>query len=110
MNIYINFSYFALERDRKCLYDNVRIYDGRTDASRLLARYCGDNALPVAVRTSGNSMLVVFQSDSLTVSRGFNATWVALKPSKKSFLSNLFQYLFIHVFSIHVILFAIKVC
>lgn len=85
-NVYINFSYFQLEKDRKCVYDNVRIYDGKTTNDRLIARYCGHDALPVPVRTSGRSMLVVFRSDNGTNLIGFNATWVALEPSKTVFV------------------------
>ena len=84
-NVYINFSYFQLEKDRKCVYDNVRIYDGKTVNDRLIARYCGHDALPTPVRTSGRFMLVVFQSDNGTNLIGFNATWVALQPSKTIF-------------------------
>eukprot|EP00794_Sanderia_malayensis_P007055 gene7055-7847_t len=79
-NIFINFTDFSLEQDRKCLYDNVRIFDGKTEQSRMLAINCGSGYLPPAVRTTGNFMLVVFKSDSLFVSKGFNATWVALTP------------------------------
>eukprot|EP00795_Rhopilema_esculentum_P000986 gene986-10759_t len=79
-DVYINFTYFQLEKDRKCAYDNVRIYDGTTENNRLIAQYCGSDGLPVAVRSSGRYMLVVFRSDSRYVMRGFNATWVALEP------------------------------
>ncbi len=86
MDVYLNFSYFDLEKDKRCLYDNVRIYDGPNEQSKLLARYCGRGHLPLPVRTSGRYMFVVFLSDTSTVARGFNATWVALTPRKFMFL------------------------
>ena len=82
MDVYLNFTFFSLEKDRKCVYDNLKIYDGSSEQERLLATYCGNDALPLPVRSSGRNMLVVFKSDSGTVMKGFNATWVALDPSE----------------------------
>jgi len=79
-NVYINFTSFELERDRKCAYDNVKIYDGKTTEDRLVAHYCGYDGLPMPIRSSGRNMLLVFRSDSKLVMKGFNATWAALEP------------------------------
>ena len=79
-NVYINFTFFELEKDRKCAYDNVKIYDGKTTNDRLIAKYCGYDDIPVPVRSSGRHMLIVFRSDSKLVMKGFNATWAALEP------------------------------
>ena len=80
-NIFVNFTQFDLEYDRKCQFDYVQIYDGRTKSSRMIGQYCG-SVNPVAVRSSGRFLLVVFVSDSRTVGKGFNATWGLLEPSK----------------------------
>ena len=80
-NIYVNFTQFDLEYDRKCQFDYVQIYDGQTKSSRLIGHYCG-SFNPVAVRSSGRFLLVVFVSDNTTVGKGFNATWGFLEPSK----------------------------
>lgn len=86
-NVYINFTFFELEKDRKCVYDNVKIYDGKTEDDRLIAQYCGDDGLPLPVRSSGRYMLVVFRSDSRLAMKGFNATWAALEASKQLMFS-----------------------
>ena len=82
-NVYVNFSYFYTEDDRKCGYDYVRFYDGQTTAAPILGQFCG-SVRPVPVRSNGRYLLIVFHSDEATVHNGFNATWSVLEPSKST--------------------------
>lgn len=58
--------------DDSCLFDKVRVYDGKSTHSPKLATLCGTSK-PDLIRSTGINMLVVFSSDYMTENRGFMA-------------------------------------
>ena len=79
--ITINFQHFNLHKFRwrsRC-DDYVKIYDGNSIKAIQIGRidgYCGRRAPPaLTIRSTGNSLLIVFYSDYYFTSAGFNATY-----------------------------------
>ncbi|OWK59671.1 Cubilin, partial [Lonchura striata] len=68
-----------LENHHRCQYDNLKVYDGPTVHSRLVATYCG--ADPASFASSGSSMTIQFQSDSSVTGKGFLLEWYAVDAS-----------------------------
>eukprot|EP00951_Prasinocladus_malaysianus_P000459 scaffold3443_cov33-Prasinocladus_malaysianus.AAC.3 len=68
--IKLSFTRFATEST----LDTVKIYDGSSTYSTLLASYSG-TSLPASVVSTGSSMLVVFTTDSTQTKTGFYATY-----------------------------------
>ena len=79
--ITINFLHFDLNQDswNNWCYDSVKIYDGNSTKATQIGRtdgYCRKRAPPaLTIRSTGNSLLVVFYSDWSATSAGFNATY-----------------------------------
>ncbi|XP_053566999.1 embryonic protein UVS.2-like [Bombina bombina] len=73
----INFNFFNLEANTYCLYDYVRIYDGKTTSSPLLGTFCGSNSFNTMSFSA--SMLIQFHSDGKTQSTGFQASYRFIK-------------------------------
>ena len=71
-SITLNFSSFDIENN----FDFVRVYDGSTTSSPLLATYTG-NTLPPSINSTSNQMLVVFTSNSSNTFPGWDANYVA---------------------------------
>ncbi|XP_060073469.1 uncharacterized protein LOC132553255 [Ylistrum balloti] len=57
--------------DSGCLFDYVKIYDGRDSHSPSLLDICGDSDYKASVTTSGNQAFVTFVSDGYLEDRGF---------------------------------------
>lgn len=75
--IQVKFDKFALEADTYCRFDYVAFYNGgERDDSRLIGKYCGDQA-PAPIITSGNVLLVQFVSDLSVTSDGFLAEYTS---------------------------------
>lgn len=73
MVIKVSFNKFILEADTYCRFDYVAFFNGgERDDSRLIGKYCGDQA-PAPFITNGNVMLVQFVSDLSVTSDGFLA-------------------------------------
>ncbi|KAM9847142.1 procollagen C-endopeptidase enhancer a [Aulostomus maculatus] len=78
MVIQVNFDKFAVEADTYCRFDYVAFFNGgEKDDSRLIGKYCGDQA-PQPIITSGNVMLVQFVSDLSVTSDGFLAQYTSV--------------------------------
>lgn len=60
--------------------DFVRIYDGENTDAPLLGEYSG-STLPAAISSTGNKMLVVFNSNESVTANGFMATYKAYMPT-----------------------------
>lgn len=60
--IHVQFTAFRLQDCQNCSCDNVTIYDGAYLQQPLLGQYCGYD-LPPPISSSGNQVLVTFQSD-----------------------------------------------
>ena len=72
--ITLEFKNFNVERDSRCYYDKVLVYDGRESSNTLVGLFCGHYTLPSIHATSGK-MLVKFISDDVVTATGFNATF-----------------------------------
>ncbi|XP_074466312.1 procollagen C-endopeptidase enhancer a [Sebastes fasciatus] len=78
MVIQVLFDKFVLEADSYCRFDYVAFFNGgEKDDSRLIGKYCGDQA-PQPIMTSGNVLLVQFVSDLSVTSDGFLAHYTAV--------------------------------
>ena len=79
--ISINFLHFDLYQNswRTWCDDYVKIYDGNSTKATEIGRtdgYCGKRAPPsLTIRSTGNSLLIVFYTNSYDTSAGFNATY-----------------------------------
>ena len=75
--ITIDFIQFSLEKHLTCAHDSVKIYDGNSTSANLLGPthgYCGP-CLPPTLTSTGNSLLIVFVSNKIVTSSGFNFTY-----------------------------------
>ncbi|EFN89302.1 Cubilin, partial [Harpegnathos saltator] len=61
---------FDLEESLSCHFDYVEVYDGPHTSSELIGRYCGSE-LPSAIKSTTNTLVVVFSSDWSFESEGF---------------------------------------
>ncbi|XP_056155801.1 cubilin [Lampris incognitus] len=58
-----------------CLFDYVDVLNGLAADAPLLNRYCGTVPAGTQVRSSGNTMVVLFRTDSSVSNGGFTATY-----------------------------------
>ncbi|XP_060104406.1 cubilin [Heteronotia binoei] len=72
----LNYSFTALSVDggTNCERDNIKLYDGPNAQSRLIGTFCGNMDLPSG-GTLSSSLHVVFSSDSVGESSGFQMLW-----------------------------------
>ncbi|XP_037543399.1 procollagen C-endopeptidase enhancer a [Nematolebias whitei] len=76
--IQVKFEKFLLEADTYCRFDYVAFFNGgERDDSRLIGKYCGDQA-PQPIITNGNELLVQFVSDLSVTSDGFLAYYTSV--------------------------------
>ena len=79
--ITINFLHFDLHQSswKSWCDDSVKIYDGNSTKATQIGRtdgYCGKRAPPsLTIRSTRNSLLIVFYSNFYGTSTGFNATY-----------------------------------
>ncbi|XP_058622467.1 inactive serine protease PAMR1 isoform X3 [Onychostoma macrolepis] len=62
----------SLEFDHSCQYDYVEVRDGESLNSRVIGRYCG-NERPPPIKSTGNSLHILFISDGYKNFDGFFA-------------------------------------
>ncbi|KAM4723183.1 embryonic protein UVS.2-like [Rhinophrynus dorsalis] len=72
--IVLNFTDFDVEYSDSCLYDYLLINDGSRPSSPELGRYCWNMHIPTLIST-GNVMLLRFQSDNWFNKRGYSANY-----------------------------------
>ncbi|XP_028042901.1 cubilin homolog [Bombyx mandarina] len=79
--INVTFTKFYLESHPDCLYDFLQIHDGRSSASQLLGRFCG-NEFPKGgnIISSHNNLYLWFSSDATVAKNGFTLHWISVKP------------------------------
>ncbi|XP_068600196.1 procollagen C-endopeptidase enhancer a [Brachionichthys hirsutus] len=78
MVIQVTFDKFVLEADAYCRFDYVAFFNGGAkDDSRLIGKFCGDQA-PQPIVTAGNVLLVQFVSDLSVTSDGFLARYTSI--------------------------------
>uniref|UniRef100_A0A8C0FEB1 Cubilin n=1 Tax=Bubo bubo TaxID=30461 RepID=A0A8C0FEB1_BUBBB len=68
-----------IENHHACRYDKLKVYDGPSIHSRLIATYCGADSASFA--SSGSSMTIQFQSDVSVTGKGFLLEWYAVDAS-----------------------------
>ena len=74
---------FHLEKDKKCFYDYMEFFDGDTEEHHLIRkRMCG-RQVPQIIESTGQKLLVVFNSDKSKNYTGFQAVWETKRMSKK---------------------------
>jgi len=66
-----------IEFKENCAYDSLKLYDGPSASSTLLATFCGVLPEPAdrTVTSTGSSMFVVFQSDAYVNDGEFEFSW-----------------------------------
>ncbi|XP_078670984.1 uncharacterized protein LOC144911074 isoform X2 [Branchiostoma floridae x Branchiostoma belcheri] len=75
-NVSLTFLTFDLADDGDCLSDYVAVYDGSSQSSALLGRFCESN--PGVVNSTGNLMHVTFVTNSVLQASGFRASFKRL--------------------------------
>jgi len=75
-NITLSFQRFKLETD----VDFVNIFDGENTSAPLLGSFSGDQ-IPNTISSTGNKMLVTFESDDVNTMPGFFASFESNQPS-----------------------------
>uniref|UniRef100_A0A182NM22 Cubilin n=1 Tax=Anopheles dirus TaxID=7168 RepID=A0A182NM22_9DIPT len=75
---------FSLENpvgSGECKYDWLQIHDGRTSASQIIGRFCG-NELPRGgnFMSTHNMLYLWFRSDNSTAHDGFELQWESIEP------------------------------
>ncbi len=75
-NITLSFQRFKLETD----VDFVNVFDGESTSAPLLGSFSGDQ-IPNTISSSGNKMLVAFESDNQNTMPGFFASFESNQPS-----------------------------
>lgn len=76
---------FALEpQPPSCRYDSVSVYDNSTvpNTGGLVGTYCGQ-VLPPTITTTGDTLTVIFRSDSSVAAEGFSASYVTVNTSTR---------------------------
>ncbi|XP_078665528.1 uncharacterized protein LOC144907954 [Branchiostoma floridae x Branchiostoma belcheri] len=76
MGVSLTFLTFDLADDGECLSDYVAVYDGSSQSSAVLGRFCESN--PGVVNSTGNLMHVTFVTNSVNQSSGFRASFERL--------------------------------
>ncbi|XP_051978723.1 inactive serine protease PAMR1 isoform X3 [Xyrauchen texanus] len=70
----LRFMMLSVEFDHSCQYDYVEVRDGDSMNSRVIGRYCG-NERPPPIKSTGNSLHILFISDGYKNFDGFFATF-----------------------------------
>ncbi|KAJ7373485.1 hypothetical protein OS493_011080 [Desmophyllum pertusum] len=86
-HITLNFTDFDLENSSSCERAYVRVYDGLNITHPSLGTFCGSD-IPMAIRSSGSQMLVVFQSNHGDKFKGFRAYYDSGGCSVRSYGGN----------------------
>lgn len=69
--VQLNFIEIDIERDSLCQYDYVELFDGTSEFSPKIGRYCNQNQNPGIIRSTSNAILVRFRSDASYAGKGF---------------------------------------
>ncbi|CAJ0944017.1 unnamed protein product [Ranitomeya imitator] len=72
------FQSFELEEEQDCGYDYIEIYDGPTETSPRMGRYCGSGP-PEEIYSSGDSLTIRFHSDDSINKKGFHIRYTSTK-------------------------------
>ncbi|XP_004860031.1 cubilin [Heterocephalus glaber] len=72
--VLLKFRNFDVVPSAVCSNDFVAIYDGSNISDPLLGKFCGSK-LPPVIKSSSNSMLLVFKTDAVQTARGWRAAF-----------------------------------
>ncbi|KAM6900418.1 cubilin [Xenentodon cancila] len=78
--VQIRFLDMDIEDLYNCRYDQLKIFDGPDVHHYPIGTFCG-LAPPHLVRSSGSTVTLQFQSDSVVAGRGFLVEWIAVQDS-----------------------------
>nr|VZI14713.1 unnamed protein product [Spirometra erinaceieuropaei] len=73
-SVVLTFDSFDLEWQWRCERDYIEIFDGPSESSLLLGKYCGSD-IPAPINSTSNTMTVRFISDRSHQEKGFAATF-----------------------------------
>ena len=74
---------FHLEKDKKCFYDYMEFFDGDSEDHHLIRkRMCGKHDPQISIESTGQKLMVVFNSDKSENYKGFRAVWETKKMSE----------------------------
>ena len=74
--VQLNFIEIDIERDSLCQYDWVELFDGSSEFSPKIGRYCNQNQNPGIIKSTSNAILVRFRSDASYGGKGFLLNYV----------------------------------
>ncbi|KAJ8276925.1 hypothetical protein GJAV_G00069430 [Gymnothorax javanicus] len=78
--IRIRFLEMDIEDLFDCYYDNLKVFDGPNVHSHLMGTFCGLTP-PHEISSSGSTVTIQFQSDTVVGGRGFLLEWTAVQSS-----------------------------
>ncbi|XP_075684851.1 cubilin [Rhinoderma darwinii] len=70
-----------LQNHQDCNYDYVAVYNGYQNQSPLLEKLCGNVAPNTKIRSSGNTMKILFITDGSVSSGGFQAAFTSMEDA-----------------------------
>ncbi|CAK9795155.1 Cubn [Anthophora quadrimaculata] len=79
--VQLSFMSFSLEANVYCRHDYVKIYETEIADKDVIGTFCGSK-LPPILMTQGNTMNVVFHSDTSINREGFIATYIFIDATK----------------------------
>uniref|UniRef100_A0A8C5MSM7 Inactive serine protease PAMR1 n=1 Tax=Leptobrachium leishanense TaxID=445787 RepID=A0A8C5MSM7_9ANUR len=79
----LRFAMLSMEFDYMCQYDYLEVRDGDNVDAKIIKRFCGNERL-LPIRSSGNSLHLLFQSDGSKNFDGFYATFEELTVCSSS--------------------------
>ncbi|XP_075044434.1 inactive serine protease PAMR1 isoform X1 [Mixophyes fleayi] len=82
-SVELRFAMLSLEFDYMCQYDYLEVRDGDNIDAKIIKRFCG-NERPMSIRSSGNSLHLLFQSDGSKNFDGFYATFAEITVCSSS--------------------------
>ncbi|XP_077347020.1 cubilin isoform X1 [Lithobates pipiens] len=77
----LTFHDLQLQDQQNCDYDYVAVYNGYRTQSPLLDKFCGNVAPDTVIRSSGNTMRVIFVTDGSVSNGGFKATFTSMEDA-----------------------------
>ena len=81
LQIGLVFQKFSVEWNPTCNYDSLTIFDGASNTSRLIGRFCGYSP-PGPIVSTGNMLHLQFTSDYIVTAKGFFANYTTGSASE----------------------------
>ena len=81
LQIGLVFQHFSVEWHSSCSYDSLTVFDGASNASPLIGRFCG-YLPPGPITSTGNMLHLQFTSDYIISAKGFLANYTTGSASE----------------------------